>query len=531
MTKYSITAPDGRTISVETELKMNDNLAKKVLQDAGYSIDGNKGSKKSWNWGKALEGTLGMLSNVDETRSFGLGKKAGGLVNAIGSYPVDRIAELSGVQNTPSFSDRYNEIVEDVDTSRKNINQANPLSAAYVDIYNTFKNPVYKAGAKAIDAAGSLGKKAIVGGMVNSATAGVDDLLRGNDENVVDDAIAYGVAGTITPVLGTAGNAILRNAGKVSPSVRAIGQKIDETQKNEKVKNLVDKYGEGFGDKETIGNAAREPIQKEIQKIEDIRDRLYKEAWSLTDKMAPAEISNTVSVIEESLPHLTRGSQTKILDFMRREVLPIVKNTKKGKVIKRITTEQLDGARSKFGEFVGQEGIGKAKTEKKIIDDLYFAMKEDFLNSVAKNGAGQRARDSMEEAMNNFKALLENRSDLKLLKELSKDKNGARDIADQVLGILSSRKTDTQKLRRLERADKDGKVRRAVAGYIRNATDFNNLSPKGKEFVYGEGLDEAEKAFNDTTGKKIQKVLNLVADKNKANSPYLLGLLRYLINN
>lgn len=488
-------------------------------------------SERKWNWEKALEGTLGMISNVDETRNFGIGKRVGGVVNAIGSYPVDRIAELSGVENTPTFSDRYNEIVEDVDTSRKNINASAPFSAAYVDVYNTFKNPVYKAGAKVIDKAGTLGKKMIAGGMVNSATAGVDDLLRSNEENIIDDAIAYGVAGTITPVLGAAGNAILRNVGKLSPSVNALGKKIDETQKNEQVKNLVDKYGEGFGNIEAIGVAAREPVNKGVELIERAKDMMYSNAWSLTDPQATADISKTVQVLQESLPHLTRGTQAKLKEFMAREVLPIVKKTKKGTTIKRITTEQLDGARSKFGEFVNEAGLGKAKTEKKIIDDIYFAMKEDFLNSVAENGAGQRARDSMEEAMNNFAQMMANRSDYQLIKSLANDKKSSSDLANQILKVLSSNKSDTEKLKMLERVDKNGDIKRSVAGFIRNATDFNKLSEGGKKFVYGKGVDEAEKAFNDTTGKKIHKVLNLIADKNKANSPYMLGLLRYLLNN
>ena len=58
--------------------------------------------------------TLGRIATIDSGATFGFGRKLGGLLNAVGSYPVDRAAEALGVENTPSFMDRYNEIVEPV---------------------------------------------------------------------------------------------------------------------------------------------------------------------------------------------------------------------------------------------------------------------------------------------------------------------------------------------------------------------------------------------------------------------------------
>lgn len=547
MTKYIITAPDGKNIEVETDLKMTKGLARKVLADAGYS-NKNKFLRKleRVDKEKALEATEGLLSSFDEAARFGLGKKLGAAVYATGSYPVDRAAQLFGIENTPSWSDRYNEIVEDVDTARKNISNASPATTLYTEVLGTLKNPLYKKGAEIINEGiktgrtftnpalkrvadtfsntKKVGNQMIVGGTVNTALAGTDNLIRGK-EDATEDALAYGIAGTLTPPLGKAANRILRSAGTLTNW--RLGKNIDESAKNEKVNKIVKELGEGFGDKEAIGIAARKPLEESLQGIKDIKDRLYKEAWERTNPEGVADISKIEAALEEHLPHLNRKTRNVVNDFMKEYVLPQV--NKEG-VVDRVTLEQLDDARSVFGAKYNELTNGLSGKAKKRISGIYEAMRESFLDSVAKNGQGEIARKKMEEAMNKFQSMLERRSDYKLYEEMLKDRSGDTSIASNILSVLSSNKADTKKLNRLVRADKQGNIKSAVAGYIRNAKDFNKLSPKGKEFVYGDRLQEAEEAFNSGFGKKIQNVLNFVADKNKANSPYLLGLIRLLLN-
>ena len=71
----------------------------------------------------------GYVSAFDRGFSGGLGRKVGGFINAVGSYPVDRAAEWLGYENVPSFSDRYNEIVQRADASEQQLREEHPYAA------------------------------------------------------------------------------------------------------------------------------------------------------------------------------------------------------------------------------------------------------------------------------------------------------------------------------------------------------------------------------------------------------------------
>lgn len=511
MTKYIINAPDGKKIKVETDLKMTDRLANEILADAGYGK--GKSGKKSNNWLldnldkgiKVTEDTLGVLSSLDRGITFGLGQKLAGLG---GTDVQEAISEASA---------KYN--------------KEHPILSTALEFAGTLKNKPFEAGVNAIKEAPNLAKTVLRSGVVNADLAAVDNLARADKDIGKDVAISGGI-GTAMPVIGKAVSSAVKLGGEVPGVVGKIVDKLDSKKSEERIQNFLNKYGEGFGNIESIGIAAR-PVTERAQKLLDkIKDMYYNKAWRMTDGLAPADISNTVATIKDAFPHLSRGTQSKIKEFMIREVLPQIKQTKNGKVVERINTEQLNNVRSKFDRFVAENGLGTSKTEKKIMSNLYNALKEDFLNSVAINGEGQAARKAMEEAMDNFAKMQASRSDYQLLKAFNNDKKSASELSNQILNALSPNKNDSKKIEMLGKIDKDGAIKNATIRYLDDAKKFNKLSPKGKKFIYGDSLDEAEKVFNGSISKKIEGVINMLADKTSGTTvtPYMLDLIRTLIN-
>lgn len=510
MTKYIINAPDGKKIKVETDLKMTDKLANEILADAGYG-KGKSAKDNSDNWlikklDKGIEiteGMLGALTALDRGYTLGLGQKLAGWGRP--------------------------DVQEAISEASVKYNKEHPIASAGLTFAGVIKNKPFEAGVNAIKAAPSLLGKTIRSGVVNADLAAVDSLVN-DDKNTGRNTAISGGIGAVMPGVGKAVSGAVKLGGEVPGVVGKIVDKLDSKKSEERIQNFLNKYGEGFGNIESIGIAAR-PVTERAQKLLDkIKDMYYNKAWRMTNGLAPADISNTVATIKDAFPHLSRGTQAKIKEFMIREVLPQIKQTKNGKVVERINTEQLNNVRSKFDRFVAENGLGTSKTEKKIMSNLYNALKEDFLNSVAINGEGQAARKAMEEAMDNFAKMQASRSDYQLLKAFNNDKKSASELSNQILNALSPNKNDSKKIEMLGKIDKDGAIKNAAIRYLDDAKKFNKLSPKGKKFIYGDSLDEAEKVFNSSISKKIEGVINMLADKTGGTTatPYLLELARTL---
>ena len=495
---------------------------------------------------KMWEGAVGVASNLDEGAFFGLGKRAASAAMAAGEYPVDRFAQFLGVKNTPTFEDRYNQHVDYIDNARKNLNSSAPISGGYTEALATFRNPLYKKGAniigkagkildeKNISAAKKLGGKMITGGVTNTALAEADDALRGRESG--DETLAYGAVGALTPAIAQGASYALKNAGNIFSTVRKAGQLVDKTQSDKKIAELVNKYGEGNNNLETIGSVAR-PIVKQAQtRIEEAEKKLYNRALRLTNMRAEASLENTYRAIAKNIPDLSVETQDALVDYVNRELRH--GRITKGKWVfgNPINVNQLNNSRSKF---MGK--IPFADTEKHAEAEIYNALKADLMENVkkhARGNMGDEAVSRLNTAFDFHKERIQPRGVSKLLSEMAKDNKSESEIGNGILNILSNKKLDSKKLaefeRALGRAGSDGApLKKAIIANIRNESQFNNLSKKGKEFVYGDALPEAEKAFNGSFGKKAGAKLSALADvlDSKTPTPYLLGMIRLLFNN
>lgn len=207
--RFTVQAPDGRKITLEGDTAPTESDLNQIF--------GVQEPQKDY--------TLGRVTALDSGATFGFGRKLGGLVNAIGSYPVDRIAQAMGVQNTPSFKDRYNEIVDEAVQAKEEYQQDRPLEALGVELAGALVNPANKVGAGLIGKGANATSKALRSIGVGSATGGVAAL--GNTKNIEDLAgnVASGTGigtavGAAIPLAGAAvrggGNALKQVLGKTT---------------------------------------------------------------------------------------------------------------------------------------------------------------------------------------------------------------------------------------------------------------------------------------------------------------------------
>jgi len=163
---------------------------------------------------------LGRVATADSGLTFGFGRKLGGLINALGSYPVDRAAELMGVENTPSFKDRYNEIVEPAVQAKEEYQRDKPVEATAVNLASALANPVNKIGAGFIGKGATATAKGLrsvgVGGGVGAVNA------IGETESPEDLAQNIGQYSSIGAAIGGAiplAGAAVRGTGKTLKQV------------------------------------------------------------------------------------------------------------------------------------------------------------------------------------------------------------------------------------------------------------------------------------------------------------------------
>lgn len=169
--------------------------------------------------------TLGRLATFDKGATFGLGRKAGGLLNAVGSKIADagyRAGEvIANVQNKglknafdnmeqlPSFWDRYHEVVDPVQQAQKEYAEDKPLEALGLELGGALVNPANKVGAgyigKGANLAGKIGRSTLVGSGIGGIAAGMDtENMADLPENTGAGVATGAVVGTALPIAGKA---------------------------------------------------------------------------------------------------------------------------------------------------------------------------------------------------------------------------------------------------------------------------------------------------------------------------------------
>lgn len=396
--KFTVQAPDGRQITLEGDHTP-------TLQELNQIFGVNTQSQN--NLSDKASYALGRLAALDKGATFGLGRKIGGIINAIGSYPVDRIAEAKGVQNTPSFMDRYHEIVDDAVNSLEEYKKDRPAEALGLELASSFTNPINKFGVGIIGKGTGIGSKiarsAGVGGGVGGLSGALDtekaDNLAGNTLTGTATGLAVGGALPVA-ALGVKG------LGKIAKQV------LGKTTGSGDVA-IADAFNAGKkGDKSFLdkmrGAIDAEGLEKKVQsgfdKIKTARNKSYEEDITRL-KLKTADKKLDIKPVIEDVKAILRqegGGAEYLVDNDTRRVLDITKDTlnkfyKDGgrhnlegfdnlkKALQNITTKEgsnAERAKTQISNSVKRQ-ILKQSPEYKAIQDNY-ARDSEILNDLKK---------------------------------------------------------------------------------------------------------------------------------------------------
>lgn len=241
-------------------------MAKNVKLPEGFQVVYEPEKKKSGVVG-------GAVATFDKGFTGGLGRKVGGFINAVGSYPVDRVAEWLGVENTPSFRDRYNEIVQPANQAEQQFKEEHPVAATTTEIAGN----VAGLGRVAYNAAGKVGLKGI---SRLAGAGGVDSLVNAaGDAEGVEDFIEAAPGKTAE---GIVGGVVIGKAGK---ALKGLFPKIVTRGKATGLNNIV-------GDKDSFRT-----VRRGIQASDNV-------AESVSNKL-PEAYNNVNTEMEKSLNKFT----------------------------------------------------------------------------------------------------------------------------------------------------------------------------------------------------------------------------------
>jgi hypothetical protein len=214
--------------------KIKSNVAKMISMNAPESdIDGYIASEGVTvddvrNFGKDY--TLGRLGSIDRGATFGLGRKLGSFINAVGAYPVDRAAELMGKENTPGFWDRYHEIADPTMEAINEYQTDKPVEAFLLETGAGLVNPANKVGANYIGNGATTAAKIGRSSLVGSGVGGVAGAMNTEHSEDLPENTIYGTAvgaalGSALPIAGSAiGKTYNRGKALFSPEKSVAGK-------------------------------------------------------------------------------------------------------------------------------------------------------------------------------------------------------------------------------------------------------------------------------------------------------------------
>lgn len=234
------------------------------------------------------QNVLGKVSTFDKGLTFGLGRKVGGIVNAIGAAPVDAI--MGGQNLKDAFLNRYREIADTAKQAQEDYARNNPASALGFEIGGALINPANKLGLGYIGKGTNFGAKALRAAGVGGATGGVAGVLdTENLSEVPEKALkgaTYGSAvGGALPVLGASAKGGLKGLKHVLGKTTGAGEKA-----------IGDAFEAGVkGDKSFLAKM-KAPIDAEnLEKRVDANFKKIKEARSKTYDADMTTLKNSVA--------------------------------------------------------------------------------------------------------------------------------------------------------------------------------------------------------------------------------------------
>lgn len=367
--------------------------------------------------------TLGRLATFDKGATFGLGRKAGGLLNAVGAKIADagyRAGEVvaniqnKGLKNAfddmeklPSFWDRYNEVVDPIQQAQQEYAKDKPLEALGVELGGAVVNPLNKVGAGYIGKGATTTAKALRSIGVGSATGGA--VAAGDTENLedlganIDKGVAFGtVGGAVVPLAGAAvksgGNALRYILGKTTGAgdvaiadafmagktgksgfLKKMAENIDAEGLENKVETNFNKIKQArnMAYEDDITRLKLNTMDKKLDLnpvINDVRTIIKNEgggAGYLVDDDTSRVLSKTKDILNNFYKDKSRHN-LEGFDNLKKAVQNI--NTKEGTNAERVKTQIANSVK-------GQ--ILKQSPEYKAINDAY-ARDSELINDLKK---------------------------------------------------------------------------------------------------------------------------------------------------
>lgn len=257
---------------------------------------------------------------LDKGASFGFGRKTGGLINAIGAYPVDRIAEAFGVKNTPTFSDRYHEITDEAVKQAEDYAQRHPVKAAGYELAGSVVNPLNKVGLGYIKGANTIGGKVIRAGVVGSGTgalsgAGRSESIDELPENVTTDALVGGVIGGSLPVAEKGIGKLWQKGREFFDPVYAIKDKATGLGNIAKDNNSMRVAKRGIQSSDDVANQIAEQAPTELGKLNSEMQNILNETTGRKIDIKQANINAKNRYAD----FINQNADKEIMDFMPRD--------------------------------------------------------------------------------------------------------------------------------------------------------------------------------------------------------------------
>lgn len=342
---------------------------------------------------RAVRAFGGAVEAWDSGKYLGFGKKVGGLINAIGAYPVDRVAELLGVENTPSFSDRYNEIVEGAKDMRQEFAQNHPVADTLINFAGLVKGPtskildssMAKAGdltqqyGKAIEILSKLGTAGAMGAGVNIVNgigdaSDVNNYLKSGDWQ--GDASLGAALNVALPAAKIALPVITKGVGKTAQHVlgkttgagdKAIGDAFDAGTKGDKsfiTKMRGDINAEGLERK----------IEENFNKIKQNRSMAYDDEISRL-KLQTADKKLDIKPVVEDVRSIIRNEGGGADYLVDKETSRVLSETKDviNKFYKDPSRHNLDGfdnLKKRIANIATKEGSNADRVKTQITNSV-----------------------------------------------------------------------------------------------------------------------------------------------------------------
>lgn len=367
--RFTVQAPDGRKITLEGDTAPTESDLNQIF--------GVKEPEKDY--------ALGRVATADSGLTFGFGRKLGGLINALGSYPVDRAAEIMGVENTPSFKDRYNEIVDPAVQAKEEYQRDKPVEATSVEVASSLANPVNKLGFGLIGkgttaTAKGLRSVGVGGGVGGLSAAGETENIEDLGKNVGTGTLGGTILGGAIPIAGTtlkAGTKVLgkglKNIGSV---LTGVGGDAFERAYNAGKRGSLNflKNMRGKISSDSVVADAKNALQEMTQGNNELYRANMKEAFADTTKLNVNKIGEKINSIiaEETLGGAVplSGAEKKVLNEAQELLQPAFKN----RVAQ--TTQGLDKIRRKIAGINTDFGTNENRIKKNIENAIKDSISE-----------------------------------------------------------------------------------------------------------------------------------------------------------